>query len=152
MSERITQEGEAPHVRSRANVEAVMRYYQGPWERGDVGVLDETYTDDFIGHASSVPDFDLDGLRSLIVIYRASFSDYRIRSDDIVATEDAVVVRWQSSGRFTASFMGVTLTGEQVVTTGITIYRFREGRIAEHWTEYDSLLLIRALGAAVQSS
>jgi len=129
-----------------------MRYYQGPWERGDVGVLDETYKDDFISHVSSVPDFDLDGPRSLIVIYRASFSDYRIRSDDIVATEDAVVVRWQSSGRFAAPFMGVTPTGEQVVTTGITIYRVREGRIAEHWTEYDSLPLIRALGVTVQSS
>jgi predicted ester cyclase len=86
------------------------------------------------------------------VTYRASFSDYRIRTDDIVATEDAVVVRWQSSGRFTAPFMGALPTGEEGVTTGITIYRFRERRIAEHWTEYDSLPLMSALGAVVQSS
>ena len=86
MNARITQEiVEAPHIRSRTNVEAVMRYYEDPWERGHLGVLDETYTDDFIGHATGLPDFDLDGLRNLIVTYRVSFSDYRIRTDDIVA-------------------------------------------------------------------
>ena len=153
MNPRITQEIlEAHHIRTRANVEAVMRYYEGPWERGQLDVLDETYTEDFLGHATGLPDFDLDGLRALIVAYRASFSDYRIRTDDIVATDDDVVVRWQSRGRFTAAFMGALPTGEEVVTTGITIYRFREGQIAEHWTEYDSLPLMSAVGAVVQSS
>ncbi len=141
----------ASHIRSRRNVETVMRYYEGPWERGEIGALDETYADDFIGHATGVPDFDLDGLRTLISTYRASFSDYRIRSDDVIAAEDAVVVRWQSSGRFTGSFIGAFPTGEEIVTTGITIYRFREGRIAEHWTEYDTLPLMSALTPEVQS-
>ena len=110
------------------------------------------YTEDFIGRATGVPDFDLEGLRALVVTYRASFSDYTIRCDDILDTEDAVIVRWQSSGRFTAPFMEAIPTGEELVTTGITIYRFREGRIAENWTEYDSLPLMSALGALVRSS
>jgi predicted ester cyclase len=138
---------EATHIGAKANVEAVMRYYEGPWERGDLGVLDELYRPEFVGHVSGMPDYDLDGLRALIEAYRAGFSDFRIHSEDVIATEDAVTVRWRSSGRFSGEFMGLEPTGEEVTTTGITIYRFRDGRIAEHWTEYDNLGLMSALGA-----
>jgi predicted ester cyclase len=93
-----------------------------------------------------MPDFDLDGLRALILAYRAAFSGFKIRSDDVIATADAVVVRWRSSGRFTGGLTALRPTGKEVATTGITMYRFREGRIGEHWTEYDNLGLVRALG------
>jgi hypothetical protein len=33
---------EAPHISNRANVQAVMRGYARQWERGDLGILDET--------------------------------------------------------------------------------------------------------------
>jgi predicted ester cyclase len=134
----------AADAQAQANVSAVMRYYEGPWERGELEVLDEVYRSDFVGHVSGMPDYDLDGLRALIVAYRAAFSDFKIRSDDVIATADAVVVRWRSSGRFTGAL--IRPTGKEVTTTGITVYHFREGRIAEHWTEYDNLGLIRALG------
>jgi predicted ester cyclase len=138
---------EETHIPAKANVKAVMRYYEGPWERGDLKVLDELYRPEFVGHVSGMPDFDLDGLRALIEVYRAGFSDFKIHSDGVIATDDEVVVRWHSSGRFSGEFMGLQPTGEEVTTTGITIYRFREGRIAEHWTEYDNLGLMSALGA-----
>jgi predicted ester cyclase len=138
---------EETHIRAKANVEAVMRYYEGPWERGDLGVLDELYRPEFVGHGSGMPDFDLDGLRALIEAYRAAFSDFKIHSEDVIATDDAVIVRWRSSGRFSGEFMGLEPTGQEVTTTGITIYRFRDDRIAEHWTEFDNLGLMTALGA-----
>jgi steroid delta-isomerase-like uncharacterized protein len=138
---------EETHIRVKAHVEAVMRYYEGPWERGDLEVLDDLYRSDFVGHVSGMPDFDLDGLRALLEAYRAAFSDFKIHSEDVIATDDAVIVRWRSSGRFTGEFMGLEPTGEEMTTTGITIYRFRDGRITEHWTEYDNLGLMSALGA-----
>lgn len=138
----------AARSQAEANVEAVMRYYEGPWEQGRLELLDEVYTSDFVGQVSGMPDLDLEGLRALVIAYRAAFSDFKIRSDDVIATDDAVIVRWRTSGRFTGEFMGLQPTGEEVTTTGITIYRFRDGRIAAHWTEYDNLGLMSALGAS----
>jgi steroid delta-isomerase-like uncharacterized protein len=135
------------HVQPQPNVTSVMRYYEGPWERGALEVLEEVYRSDFVGHVSGMTDYDLDGLRALIIAYRAAFADFKIRSDDVMATEGSVIVRWGSSGRFCSEFMGLEPTGKDVSTSGITIYRFREGQIAEHWTEYDNLGLMSALGA-----
>lgn len=130
-----------------SNVAAVMRYYEGPWEQGRVEVLAQVHAADFVGHVPGMPDYDLDGLSALVVAYRQAFSEFKIYSDDIIATDDAVVVRWHSAGRFTGELMGLAPTGKEVTTTGITMYRFRDGKIAEHWTEYDNLGLMSALGA-----
>lgn len=38
-------------------------------------------------------------------------------------------------------------TGKSVTYSGILIYRVAEGRIAEQWTEFDLLGLLKQLGA-----
>jgi predicted ester cyclase len=42
--------------------------------------------------------------------------------------------------------MGAPPTGKHVRFTGVTISRISEGRIAEDWTSYDALGMMRQLG------
>jgi len=43
--------------------------------------------------------------------------------------------------------LGVPPTGKQIEVIGITVNRISEGKIAEDWTVWDSLGLLRQLGA-----
>ncbi len=55
--------------------------------------------------------------------------------------------RFVLSGEHRGDFMGVPATGRPYVLEGITIMRFREGRVVERWTSADFLGLLVQLGA-----
>ena len=49
-------------------------------------------------------------------------------------------------GTHTGEFQGIPPTGKQVTMGGISINRFAEGKLAEHWSQFDSLGLMQQLG------
>ena len=67
-------------------------------------------------------------------------------ADLIVAEGDLVSVRWTARGTNTGSGNGIPATGKKVQTTGITMFRFANGAIAEEWTAGNQLGLMRQLG------
>ena len=44
------------HIQAQANVKAVMRYYEGPGEGGELAVLGEVYRPGFVGLVSGVSE------------------------------------------------------------------------------------------------
>ena len=46
-------------------------------------------------------------------------------------------------GTHSAEFFGVPATGRSVEIDGMSIFRFRDGRIAERWQSLDALGLLR---------
>ncbi len=44
-------------------------------------------------------------------------------------------------------FMGIRATGKRIAITGINIYRFAGGKIAEAWSNSDCLGMMQQLGA-----
>ena len=58
-----------------------------------------------------------------------------------------VVQRWTFRGTHRGAFQGIPPTGNQVTLTGISIWRFDDGRIVESWHELDTLGLLQQLGA-----
>ncbi|BDP43677.1 hypothetical protein DAETH_36460 (plasmid) [Deinococcus aetherius] len=87
------------------------------------------------------------GIRSFLDTLKAGFPDIQGRVDDVVAQGDRLVVRMTWQGTHTGPFMGVAPTGQQVHYGRIEIWRMREGKLAEHWGEYDLYGLLRQLGA-----
>jgi predicted ester cyclase len=71
----------------------------------------------------------------------ASFPDTQTRTDDLIAEGDRVVERWTNWGTHTgASFMNTPATGKKFNVSGISIYRIANGKIVEHWGEFDFVL------------
>jgi len=64
-----------------------------------------------------------------------------------VAEGDKVVARWTSFGTHNGDFMGISPTGKQVTTSGITIFRLQDGKIVEEWSESDMLGMLQQVGA-----
>ena len=63
------------------------------------------------------------------------------------------MVRWKAQGTFENEFMGqqpTGLKGEPVY--GIGISRFEDGKVAESWTQWDTLRFMRNIGATPEAT
>jgi predicted ester cyclase len=83
-----------------------------------------------------------------ISYYRGSFSDLTYTVDDLISAGDKVVARWTARGTDSIGFMGMPPSDMSVTFTGVTIYRFVDGKIVEHWAEFDLAGLLHRLGVA----
>src|SRR5439155_22952243 len=88
------------------------------------------------------------GAKQVFSFYRAAFPDLQVNAEDLIAEGDRVVARWSSSGTHKGDFMGIPPTGKQVQITGIDLFRFSGGKIAEHWGVFDQLWMLQQLGVA----
>ena len=109
------------------------------------GIFQVPYSKDFIGHGGAATFTHEQGMAEARG-WRKAFPDLNVVVDLIVAEGDLVSVRWTARGTNTGSGNGIPATGRKVQTTGITMFRFADGAIAEEWTAGNSLSLMRQLG------
>jgi steroid delta-isomerase-like uncharacterized protein len=114
---------------------------------GNLALSPEIHTKDFVAHGST-RDFTFEEDFAASKGWREAFPDLRVTVDVIVAEGDKVAVRWTASGTNTGTGNGLPATGKHVVGSGLTIFRFVDGKIAEEWSSFDSLALYRQLGLA----
>jgi steroid delta-isomerase-like uncharacterized protein len=115
---------------------------------GDVLSSHETlYDSDWVGHFPGMPPIDADGHRQYSQLMLTAFPDLDRRIDDLIATDDKVVVRWSAKGTHTGDFNGIPASGRVATSSGITIFRIADGRIVEEWSESDMLGLLQQVGA-----
>jgi steroid delta-isomerase-like uncharacterized protein len=120
------------------------------WNRifeGDLGISDDIIADDCVYHGGP-PDLlpGPDGAKEWAIMLRNSFPDIRITHEECIAEDDRVAVRFLAEGTHGGAFMGVPATGKQVTMSGINFMRIAEGRIVEHWANYDTLGLMQQIG------
>ncbi|MHC4390609.1 MAG: ester cyclase [Planctomycetota bacterium] len=113
-------------------------------------VAEELLTPGFTLHDpnSDVPLVGIDAYVVYISVYREAFEGFHMQAEDIIAEGDKVAVRWRASGVHKAELLGVPASGEEMVITGLTFYRFKDGKLDEAWTHWDALGLLRQLRAA----
>lgn len=61
------------------------------------------------------------------------------------AEGDKVAVRWSMEGIHKGELMGMPATGKNIAFTGMIIDRFAEGKIVEHWEQFDMLGMMQQL-------
>jgi steroid delta-isomerase-like uncharacterized protein len=130
-----------------ANRSLTQRFYEEVWNNGNLDAVDDIMTGDFVDHAAP-PGFPPGpaGAKQVFMMYRGAFPDFRLSLGDLVAEGDKVVARWSTQGTHQGELMGIPPTGKRVEVTGIDIFRFAEGKMAEHWSEFDMLGLLQQLG------
>ncbi len=79
-------------------------------------------------------------------MYFAAIPDMHATIDDMVAEGDKVVVRYTVEGTQQGELLGVPPSGKRFQTSGISVYRLAEGKIAEQWEQADLLGLMQQLG------
>ncbi len=64
----------------------------------------------------------------------------------MIAEGEKVAVRDVFKGTHQGNFMSIPATGNRVVMQAIHVYRFSEGKLAEHWVARDDLGMMQQLG------
>lgn len=128
------------------NEAVVRRLFEEGWNRGKLEALDELVSADAVpAHGAGVPGPE--SWKQAIQLYRGSFADLHYIIEDLFGTGDKIAVRWSATGRDTIGFMGMKPTGRSATVTGMSIYRLKDGKLVEHWDEFDMAGLLQTLGA-----
>ena len=124
------------------------RVLEESFNAGNIDVIDELVTTDFVNHDAALPEpmVGPDAAKATISGYRTAFPDLRITIEEQIADDQGVATRWSAKGTHEGDLMGMAPTGKQATVTGITIDRIVDGRIAESWTNWDTLGMLQQLG------
>ena len=122
------------------------RFYEQALHAGDLSVLDEIATANYIENDPLPGQRDgLEGLKDRVRMLRDGLAGH-YTIEDVVAEGDRVVVRWTNQGTHVGELAGMPPTGKTFTIAGIDIYRVEGGKLAEHWHVVDMLSLLQQLG------
>jgi serine phosphatase RsbU (regulator of sigma subunit)/ketosteroid isomerase-like protein len=131
----------------------VRRFYEAHL-KGDLDAMQEMMASDFAdrtlfpGEEGSDREAYIQGIAE----DRAAISIIRFTIDDQIAERDKVVTRYTERSIHRGEFLGVAPTGKEVFSTGIDIHRIAGDKIAEEWSESNSVnIVVPALEQEIQN-
>ncbi len=128
--------------------QAHRRVIEEAFGKGNVDVFDEICDPSFRSHDPVTGDADLRQEKENCRMYRTAFPDLKPTILSSCAEGDVVVTQWRMTGTHQKALMGIEPTGARCTVEGITLARFRAGKLVEDFTQWDALGLLRQLGAA----
>jgi len=131
---------------------AVEEYFNS-WVAGDEAGMRALIHDE-ARFPNNPPGFaqDKEGAIELAMMHKAAFPDLTATMERWVTEGDQVVIRFKVSGTHKGEFMGIAPTNKHATVGGISMLTFRDGKIAEEVTEFDSLGLLTQLGVIPELS
>ncbi len=134
------------------NKEVFQRYLDEVWNKGQVEVLDELVTEDFVRHEAGSPDVPKAAMPTYVTAFRTAVPDGAYAVSQISADGDWVWANGVYSGTFTGPLaMGpdaaLPPNGQPISFATMNSARFVDGKIAEQWVVMDSASLWSQMGA-----
>jgi steroid delta-isomerase-like uncharacterized protein len=130
-----------------ANKKIFHRTVDDFWNHMDVGVIDELYATDYLGHdPSGLHGTTLEEMKQSAAGLFTAFPDFHLILDDEIAEGDKIAKRWTVTGTHKGEFMGIPPTGNHIAITGISFYRFADGKVVETWWSQDARGILQQLG------
>ena len=127
---------------------ATMRRCYDLLNAGDIDGFGAFLADDFVEHEQT-PGLapTKDGVLEFFRMYRSAFPDLRFDPQDVIASDDKVVVRVRATGTNTGDFMGMPATGKSIDIQLVDIVRFDDDGLGrEHWGVADVMAMMQQLG------
>ena len=128
------------------NKALVRRFIDEIFVQGRPASVDELLTDDFVGHTWPSTGHPKDDLKAAMVRVSKGLSDARFIIDDLFAEGDRVVVRLTAEATQMGELMGMPPSGKRYSIGEIHIFRIRDGKVSEHWHQFDQMGMMRQLG------
>jgi predicted ester cyclase len=118
--------------------EAIVRRFLGQlWNDGVLGVADELVAAEHVHHLGGQELIGPEGVTGAVSWLRGAFPDLHFEIDDLVSTDDRVVVRWTATGTHEGAFDEVAPTGRRVTWIGCDWFRIRTGKLTEAYVVTD---------------
>lgn len=127
--------------------EIISRLNHDVFGKGNVEIVDELLTEDYVDHTGMEGPMDREGLKDFVRAVHAAGSGWEVDLEHVLVDGDKVAWRWTMRGTHTGEFMGIPASGNEITISGNDIGVMRDGKLAESWGEMDNLSLMTQLGA-----
>ncbi len=126
---------------------AIARRAYDAINRNDLNALEEMVDSDITDHDPAPGQGPgLEGVKQYFSSLHAAFPDVEMDVEDMIAEGEKVVARVSVSGTHQGEFLGIEPTGNRVTIKGIDILRITDGKVVEHWGNFDDLGMLQQLG------
>lgn len=125
------------------------RWFDQVWNQKNVDAADELASADCKAHGHAPNDgvIGIPEFKEFARAVLAAFPDIRIDVEETISEGDRSAIRWRGEMTHTGEFAGVAATGHKLTVRGISIMRFKDGKIVEGWDNWDQLGLLTQIGA-----
>ncbi|GIU56646.1 ester cyclase [Arthrobacter sp. NicSoilC12] len=128
----------------------INRFYSEVLAGGNLALVDEMVTDDFIDHELALPGQPpgKEGARFFATTIRTAFPDISVKeAEPTLSDGNLEAAHVVMTGTHKGDLMGIAATGKTVEFGGTDIVRVQDGKIAEHWGSTDTMSLMQQIGA-----
>ena len=122
------------------------RMLEEVYGEGNLETLEFVCDESYIAHDPLTGDADIDAVEDNVRMYRAAFPDLTPTILTAVAEGDTVCMRWRMDGTHENPILGIPATGKRISVEGITISKFRGGKIYESFGQWNTLSFLQQLG------
>jgi len=138
--------GQAQPTNEQEKNKAVARtFFEEVIGQGKLERYSESHSTDFVAHGTE-RDYTLTDDIAAARDERTALPDLQIAVNLMVAEGDLVAVHWTAWGTNTQPGMGLPATGKKIRVSGITIFRFKAGKISEEWSGWNMLSVLKQAG------
>jgi steroid delta-isomerase-like uncharacterized protein len=116
------------------------------WQTGDAQVFDEVIAENSVFHQPGFPA-DREGFKQVLPAFRTAFPDFRVLEFETFGEGEQIADRIVWTATHSGELMGIPATGKTITVQEIHIRRFANGKIVEHWGQWDQMGLMQQLGA-----
>jgi steroid delta-isomerase-like uncharacterized protein len=134
-------------VGAAADVRAPVRaLYERLWTEGRLEQADDVLAAGFAGHVPGRPNLDREGYLAEIRAFRRGFPDLRVVVLDQFDDGARIVTEFGVTGNQSGPILGVPATHKRIGFKGLSLSRLEDGRIIEHWDEWDRHVWLEQIG------
>lgn len=136
------------------NKQLVQRQFDEIWNGANWETVEELFAPDYVNHDPYNPDQPRgpQGFRQRVEGYRGVLDEFDLRVERQIAEGDLVETHWSLRGVHRGTLEGVEPTGRRVEVDGQLLSRIVDGRFVEEWVHWDTLGLLRQIGAVPAAS
>jgi len=116
--------------------------------KGDLDTIKELMAPEFVRYSPSTT-IDIRSLEELVEVVKmihGGLPDINISIEQSYAEGDTVISRYIMRGTHLGEFQGMPATGNKLETSGILIFRIKNGKVVEIREEFDSVGFMQQLG------
>jgi predicted ester cyclase len=121
------------------NKAAIRRLIDEIYHKGNMAAFDEIVAKDAVLHDNEKTITELEMAKRQIRMVTNMYRDIKITLQDMIAEGDMVAVRSTFEGTFIQN-------GRKLISPGLTMSRFKDGKIVEVWRAFDNANIFRQLG------
>jgi predicted ester cyclase len=120
-------------------------FFEQVLDQGHLEKYADSHGPGFVAHGRT-QDVNLEEDLAYAREERKAVPDMHMKINEIMAERDLVLVYWTASGTNTHEGMGFPATGKSFTEPGMTLFRFKAGKMIEEWGVWSKLSIMQQLG------